>query len=131
MRLQLVKSAALGIVLLCVGCANKAAPIPSAGTADWRIGLSARPAAPRQMDPAQFRVQITDRGGKPVTGAQVVVGLAMPAMDMGRNQVTALAGAAGVYTASGRFTMPGDWQVTVRADKGKAHQTQSFPITVQ
>jgi nitrogen fixation protein FixH len=95
------------------------------------MALTVLPAAPRQLDPAQFRVQITDsRTGKPVNGAAVIVQLVMPAMDMGRNQVTAQAGAAGVYTASGRFTMPGNWEATVQADKGAAHQTQSFPVLV-
>ena len=81
--------------------------------------------------PGAVSVQITDDKGKPVTGATVAVQLAMPAMDMGRNQAAAQAGAAGVYTASGRFTMPGDWQATVQADKGAAHQSQSFPVTVK
>ena len=102
-----------------------------AATAYWTIALAAMPAAPRQLDPTQFRVKLTSHNGKPITGAKVAVQLAMPAMDMGRNEVTAQAGAAGAYTAAGRFTMPGVWQVTVQADKGAAHQSQSFPITVQ
>ena len=83
------------------------------------------------MDPAQFQVRVTDSGGKPVAGARVAVELAMPAMDMGRNEAVAQAGAAGIYTASDRFSMPGDWQVTVQAAKGTAQQSQSFPVTVQ
>ena len=124
------------VFLLCAGCASRTAspseaPHPPASTANWQMTLTAVPARPRQLDPTRFQVQLRDRSGKPVTGAQVSVQLAMPAMDMGRNEVTAQAGAAGVYTASGRFTMPGDWQVTVQTDKGAAHQSQSFPITVQ
>jgi nitrogen fixation protein FixH len=132
-RQSLMRVAALILLFLCAGCANRPAPktTVTTPTVDWRIALSATPVVPRQLDPAQFRVQVTDHAGKPVTGAQVIVQLAMPSMDMGRNQIAAQAGAAGVYTASGRFTMPGDWQVTVQADKGAAHQSQSFPITVQ
>lgn len=93
--------------------------------------MTTAPDAPRQLDPAQFRVQILDSSGRPVSGASVTVDLTMPAMDMGRNQSAATAGAAGIYTAASRFTMPGDWQVTVQADKGALHQTQSFPLKVR
>jgi nitrogen fixation protein FixH len=131
MTRDLIKQgAALFLVLASAGCASHDAP-PAASTAHWRIALTSAPASPRQLDPAQLNVQIAGSSGRPVSGASVNVQLAMPAMDMGQNQVTAQAGAAGVYTATGRFTMPGDWQVTVQADKGALHQSQSFPITVR
>jgi nitrogen fixation protein FixH len=125
------QGAALLLVLVGAGCASHNTPAPAASTAQWRIALASAPASPRQLDPAQFNVQIADSSGRPVSGASVTVQLAMPTMDMGQNQVTAQAGAAGVYTAMGRFTMPGDWQLTVQADKGALHQSQSFPITVR
>ena len=125
-----MKRAALCFALACGGCASHAVTEPPSNTAHWNITLVTRPALPRQLDPAQFQIQITD-GGKPVSGASVAVQLAMPAMDMGRNQSAAQPGAAGVYTATGRFTMPGNWQVAVQADKGRLHQSQSFPIAVR
>jgi nitrogen fixation protein FixH len=131
MRDVIKHGAALLLVLAGAGCASHDAPKPAASTAQWRIALTSAPAFPRQLDPAQLNVQIADSSGRPVSGASVTVQLAMPTMDMGQNQVTAQAGAAGIYTATGRFTMPGDWQVTVQADKGALHQSQSFPITVR
>ena len=125
------RGAALCLTLACAGCAHPAAPPPSPSNAHWRMALTLIPAAPRQLDLTQFRVQISDSHGRPVSGAAVTISLVMPAMDMGRNQVTAKSGAAGVYTAVGRFTMPGQWQVTVQAGKGRLHRTLSFPVTVQ
>ena len=128
---MLVKRAALCFALACGGCASHAVTEPPSNTAHWNITLVTRPALPRQLDPAQFEVHLKDDKGKPVSGASVIVQLAMPTMDMGRSQAAAQPGAAGVYTAAGRFTMPGDWQVTVQANKGAQHQSQSFPIAVQ
>ena len=123
--------AALCLTLACAGCARQAALTPPPANAHWHMALTLIPDAPRQLDPTQLNVQISDSRGKPVSGASVTISLAMPAMDMGQNQVPAQAGAAGVYTATGRFTMPGRWQATVQADKDALHQTQSFPVTVQ
>ena len=125
-----MRQAALGLALVCAGCAGQTVPAPP-NTAHWNMALVTRPAPPRQLDPAQFQVQIRDKAGRPVSGASVLVRLTMPAMDMGPNQATAQAGAAGVYTGGGRFTMPGDWLVTVQADKGRLHQSQSFPVKVR
>ncbi len=122
---------ALCLVLVCTGCAHPAAPIPVPSNAHWRMALTLTPAAPRQLDSTQMTVRVSDNRGKPVRGAAVRINLTMPTMDMGQNQVPAQAHAAGVYTAAGRFTMPGRWQATVQAGKGGLHQTQSFPVTVQ
>lgn len=122
----------LCLALACAGCAPPAAtPPPSPpSNAQWRMALSLTPVAPRQLDPTQFHVQVSDSHGRPVSGASVTFCLVMPAMNMGQNRVTAQAGAAGIYTATGRFTMPGRWQATVQAGKGALHQTQSFAVTV-
>ncbi len=123
----------LGTLILGAGC-TKSTPVEhtAVDTAHWRMALTCTPAAPRQLDPAQFRVQLTDSAGEPVAGAVVTLALAMPTMDMGRNEVPATAsGAPGVYTGTGRFTMPGDWSATVQASKGDRQQVQSFPIAVR
>ncbi len=125
------RGAALCLTLACAGCANHPAPAPPPANAHWHMALKLTPAAPRQLDPTQFSVQISDSRGKPVSGATVTISLVMPVMDMGQNQVTAKARLAGIYVATGRFTMPGHWQATVQADKGGLHQTQSFPVTVR
>ena len=122
------------LALLGAGCAKQAAPpAPSAPSvpAHWQLRLTTVPAAPRALDPVQFQVKISDSSGRPVSGATVTVSLVMPAMDMGQNQAAASASAAGIYTATSRFAMPGDWQVTVLANKQAERQSQSFPVGVQ
>ena len=134
----MTRGAAMCFALACTGCASRVAAPPArpalpaqSSPAAWRMTLTTFPAAPRQLDPTQFQVQILGSDGKPVVGASVSVSLSMPTMDMGQNTVTAQAGTAGTYAAQSRFTMPGDWQVTVQADKGALHQSKSFPVTVQ
>ena len=120
------------VVCLGAGCSRHDTPKRPVGTAHWQIGFSAAPKQPRQLDPAQLRVQVTHSRNKPVSGAAVTAGLVMPAMDMGRNVVTLHETTAlGTYTGTGRFTMPGDWEAAVTADKGASHQSQTFPVSVR
>ena len=118
-------------VCLGAGCSPHLRPLPPADTVHWKIALSVTPGQPRQLDPARFQVQVTDSRNKPVSGAAVTTELVMPAMDMGRNAVSLRETAPGNYTGTGRFTMPGNWAATVSADKGAAHQSQAFPVSVR
>lgn len=118
-------------LLMSAGCTPHKPELPR-NTAHWQISFSVTPARPRQLDPTETQVQVTDSSKRPVSGAAISVQLAMPAMDMGRNDVTLHeTRARGTYAGTGRFTMPGDWQATVQADKGPAHQSQTFPISVR
>lgn len=123
----------LGLSALCLGagCSPRPVPLPPADTAQWHLALTVAPDKPRQLDPAQFQVRLTDSKNKPVAGATVTAGLAMPAMDMGRNEVTLREASPGTYTGIGRFTMPGAWEAAVSADKGAAHRSQTFPVSVR
>jgi nitrogen fixation protein FixH len=127
--------AVLGVItvasVLAAGCSPRAGSPLHADTAHWKIAFAVTPEQPRQLDPAQFKVQVTDKNKTPVSGAAVTVGLAMPAMDMGRNDVRLHEAPPGTYTGTGRFTMPGDWEAAVSADKGAAHQSQTFPVSVR
>ncbi len=127
------KRAVLGLAALCfgAGCSPRSSPLPPADTAQWQIAFLVTPKQPRQLDPAQFQVQLTDSKNKRVSGAALTVELAMPAMDMGRNEVTLHEAPLGTYTGTGRFTMPGDWEAAVSADKGTAHYSQTFPVSVR
>lgn len=128
-----VKWAVLGSAALCLGagCSPRPGPLPPAATAHWRIAFLVTPKQPRQLDPVQFQVRLMDSSNKPVSGATLAVGLAMPAMDMGRNEVALREAPPGTYTGAGRFTMPGDWEAAVSADKGRVRQSQTFPVSVR
>lgn len=129
-----MKGAVIGLaaaVCLGAGCSPPFRPLPPADTAHWKIAFSVTPRQPRQLDPALFQVQVTDSKNKLVSGAAVTAGLAMPAMDMGRNAVPLHETTPGNYTGTGRFTMPGNWAATVAADKGAAHQSRTFPVSVR
>jgi len=118
--------------LLCAGCASRpAALLPDQPDARLHLALQVTPVQPRQLDPTAFTVRVTDASGHPVTGASVTADLAMPTMDMGRNEVAARPGRPGSYTGTGRFTMSGAWQVAVTVRRGTEAARQSFPVNVQ
>ncbi len=121
----------IGLALLNAGCSPHLGPLPPAGKAHWRIGFLVTPGQPRQLDPVQLQVRITDSKDKPMSGTAVTAALVMPTMDMGRNAITLHEGPPGTYTGTGRFTMPGNWMATVTADKGASHQSQTFPVSVR
>ena len=55
----------------------------------------------------------------------------MPDMDMGKNAVPLTPQGPGEYTGRGRFTMPGDWRITVTAQKADGHCVCVFPVSVR
>lgn len=131
MSFGISRAAVLLTALFSAGCTVHHAAREPAGPYTLAMTLTTHPASPRQMDETRFFVQIADMHHRPVSGAAVSAQLAMPAMDMGRNMVILHETMPGTYTSTGRFTMPGDWQATVSADKGAAHQSQTFSISVQ
>ena len=56
-----------------------------------------------------------ERDGKPVESPDVYLDLVMPAMEMGQNKPLANPVGEGQYTASGTYTMQGEWHVFVHA----------------
>lgn len=119
-------------LLLCAGCSPKSAPPPQTTHGQFlHIILQISPPHPRQMDPTTFTVHVTNSMGKAVMGEAVTVDLGMPAMDMGRNEVTLKPAGPGVYKGTGRFTMAGRWQATVSAGQSRNHAQRVFPVEVQ
>ena len=119
--------------MLSAGCVPRHAIAPTPVLPHtFAIQMKTHPTYPAQMDGTQFQAQIADKGSRPVSRAAVSISLAMPGMDMGRNVVTLkeMAATPGTYTGMGRFTMSGNWQATVSADRGTVHQSQVFPIVV-
>ena len=63
----------------------------------------------------EWLVMLRDSAGEPVEGADVFLELDMPAMEMAENMPQAVGEGAGVYRASGSYTMSGEWEVVVHA----------------
>jgi len=122
--------------LLCAGCARQHSPplappqvIPA--SASKQITLDWTPKTPRSLDPTQFIVRVFDAEGQPQAADKATLSLAMPTMDMGKNDVALKATAPGVYTGTGRFTMAGGWWATVTVSTGGAVKTTVVPITAE
>jgi nitrogen fixation protein FixH len=119
-------------VLIQAGCAPPpAATVRDASNPRLRLALTTTPDKPMALDPTQFTVRVTDAAGRPVRGATVTVGLAMPTMPMGDNAVALHETHSGVYAGSGRFTMAGAWRVTAAAASGQERAVQSFSTGVR
>lgn len=124
-------------VLFCAGCASKdtppAAPPPAVtpAPASKEITLDWTPKTPRSLDPTQFTVRVFDAAGQPKAADKAALNLAMPTMDMGKNDVHLKATAPGVYVGTGRFTMAGDWWATVKVSTGGTVKTVVVPISAQ
>ena len=123
---------ALLLVLLCSGCAPRpAAPTREARNPDLQLALDVTPNPPRSLDLTRFTVRASDAQGRPVSGAAVSLRLEMPAMPMGENVVSVRPGASGNYAGTGRFTMAGDWRISVKATQGGRSAAQGFPLRVR
>jgi len=123
--------------LLCAGCVPKQTPPPTPpplvtpAQASKQVTLDWTPKTPRSLDPTQFTVRVFDAEGQPQTAKTVTLALAMPTMDMGKNDVVLKPTAPGVYTGTGRFTMAGGWWATVTVHTGGAVKTTVVPITAE
>ncbi len=123
--------------LLCAGCAPKDAPPPAPppavtpAPASKEITLDWTPKKPQSLDPTQFTVRVFDVQGQPKAADTASLSLAMPTMDMGKNEVALKSTAPGVYVGTGRFTMAGDWWATVKVSTGGTVKSVVVPISAQ
>src|SRR5438093_5691923 len=113
-------------VLIQIGTAAAPAAAKAAPATKLDIAFLARPAKTGENT---FEVLVKDAGGKPVTGADVSVGLfmpAMPAMKMPemRNNVTLKHEGGGKYTGTGQVMVAGTWTVTVSVKQNGAEVAQ-------
>jgi len=99
--------------------AGQANAMNAPGQTQTDVELTTAPSPPQKGNNT-VRVKLTDRLGKPLTGAQVTVTFfmaAMPAMGMAamRTVVQTSDKGGGTYEGSGRLGSGGTWQVTVTA----------------
>lgn len=107
-------------------------PPPGAGATGSQGGTAKGPQAnvelstepnPPQRGNNILRVKVTDPGGAPVAGAEVIVKFYMPgmsAMGMAAMDMTTKLNekANGIYEGTGKLDSGGTWQVTVTVQKG-------------
>lgn len=111
---------ALGLIFAAYG-QNKA---------DWKIQYELpKPVKANYETP--LIVKITGADGKPVSGAEVETILTMVEMDHGEFPQTAKQVKPGVYEATQKFIMVGDWQIEVKAKKGAKSTSQKFRYEVK
>ncbi len=121
-------------LLLAAGCAPQSRPPVQAAkpvTGNERLLLTLTPAVPRALDVTLFTVHVMGKDSRPVINAQATAALSMPGMQMPPNALSFTPSTPGAYTGQGRFSMPGQWAVTVTVlDKGR-RTAATFPITVR
>ncbi len=120
-------------VVLLVACKPKPTEPPQPKTDKpfpWQATLTTIPERPQMNKPVIFRLMVTDRQGKPVTGAQIQGSLVMALMDMGKNELTFADKGNGAYEATGKVGMSGPWELVVTAKAGGAEGQKTFPLTV-
>lgn len=107
--------APLGILILVGSFACRGAPPPETGDPDLTLHLAISPTPP-VVGPARLLVTLTDKQGTGVSGASVRVEGNMNHAGMVPVADTAVEEGEGRYAvAAFRFTMAGDWILTVKA----------------
>ena len=122
-KLWLPAVAVIALALACAGCGTRqprdgrAAGSQAATTdSDYFIKYD-WPERPR-VGTYTLRVNLTDRSGDPVEGAEVAVSYDMPSMRGAHATTeTMMQNARGDYLIPIRFVMPGDWEIVVSAHK--------------
>ena len=122
---------ALGVFALA-GCARTTpAPPIAAPAGSFSLRLTVSPNPPRPLDLTTFTIDAKDGEGEPLRNAAVTVDLAMPSMEMPKNEIACAEVKPGEYSGRGRFPMSGDWRANVTARRGGLHGERVFPLTVK
>lgn len=101
------------------------------GRSPFQVMLGLAPEEPRADQETAFRFAVREND-QPVRGANVRVSLVMPLMDMGKNEFDAKeAATAGLYEATGKFTMGDEWEIFVTVVKDGRKGVHVFNVRVQ
>jgi hypothetical protein len=110
---------------VCPHCGH---PMASNPIGDYTVSFSGDEAHPKTGS-ARFEIGLTERTGKPVTGAQVALTLSMPAHHHGPVAVPVRGGSGGRYTAVTALNphMRGQWSADVQITTPKGDKlTRTF-----
>lgn len=134
-RQHVLCTAAALVGMACSGCAG---PAPQAGLrqAQTRGSCTAtlviRPYPPLTMQKTILGLQLTDDGGRPISGAEVSYDLTMPdCVAMPVNRPRAAERPEGAYEATAIFTMAGYWQARVQVSEAGDDQEFIFFLKVK
>ncbi len=121
----------LTVLLLLAGCGGPSAPAGLTETVDGvQITLTQQQSATVNQQQTWIITLADAASGQPITDADVYLDLDMPAMAMGQNKPLATSNGDGSYTATGTYTMSGDWHVTVHAEAAGQDHAALFTIPV-
>lgn len=104
----------LFLLLTLVGCRESAQPTPTAAPDAPRLTLAVDPDPPAVGD-AALVIALTDPAGQPIDGAQITVRGDMNHAGMQPVFGLSAGSESGVYRVPFRWTMGGDWIVTITA----------------
>jgi hypothetical protein len=110
-------------VVMCPDCKEKLA---CAKAGDYTIGFAAEVDNPK-LGNGKIIVHVKDKGGKPVTDAEVVVKLTMPEHKHGKEPLVLKSAGHGAYAAATQLGMGGTYHALVQvAPKGGDAVQQTF-----
>jgi hypothetical protein len=92
------------------------------------VSLSLTPYPPSLSNANNFEVRLTDSQGQAVSDASIQLDLTMPGMMMPPNQISLEPAGAGLYRASGSFTMRGPWRIEVIITSGGVTRSVYFDV---
>lgn len=101
-------------LLVTAGCQRASQQTAADQAPEMAATLVVEP-SPAAVGPATLQVRLADAGGAPVEGAHISLKGDMSHAGMAPVLAEASGGAGGLYQASWRWTMAGDWWVTLTA----------------
>jgi hypothetical protein len=121
--------ALLALVLLATGCGRMQAARP-AENPEFAFTLAVHPDPPA-VGPAEWAITLADRAGNAVEGARLQVEGDMTHAGMQPVFGESSGGQGGRYTVPMKWTMSGDWIVTVKATLADGRTaSKDFPVRV-
>ena len=109
---------ALLLALGLAACGGDVEAGPTGVTGDLQLTLTTRPSPPARNESATVVVQVSDKDGKPVEGATVMLASGMIGMSHGGPKGQLADKGKGTYEATGKFSMGGTWRIEIEASKG-------------
>ena len=106
----------LAFAVLLVACNLPPTPVPTLNPSGPKVELTTNP-SPLKVGDAELIVNVKDKNGRPVEGAEVNVSYSMTTMSMGTTSGKATDEGGGRYTIKTNFGHTGNLKFTIQVDK--------------